>query len=118
MILTIPAPCAWLNSNQRLHRMAAAKLTAQWRAAGKQAATDLEPVEGQVRILAYISKPRGGRWDPNNLWPTIKALVDGIVDAGLIPDDDHEHLIGPDMRRGPKAPAAITLHITPAGDSV
>ena len=30
--------------------------------------------------------------------PTLKALVDGLVDAGLLPDDDARHLQGPDMR--------------------
>jgi crossover junction endodeoxyribonuclease RusA len=77
------------------------------------AASGLPPVVGQVRILAFISKERGGRWDPNNLWPTVKAAVDGIVDAGLLVDDDHEHLVGPDMRRGPKGPAKLTLEIVP-----
>lgn len=115
MILEVPAPCAWLNSNQRLHRMAAAKLTAEWREAGRKAAEgfELQPIEGRVHVVAYISKPRGGRWDPNNLWPTIKAVVDGVVDAGLLADDDHEHVIGPDMRVGAKGPAAVTLEIEP-----
>lgn len=118
MIVSIPAPCGWLNSNQRLHRLAAAKLTAQWREAGRVAASGLPPVVGQVRILAFISKERGGRWDPNNWYPTVKAAIDGIVDTGILVDDDHEHLIGPDMRRGPKGPAKLILKFVPASSDL
>ena len=48
--------------------------------------------------------------DGNNWADTAKALIDGMVTGprvagrpipqwrGLLPDDDHRHLIGPDMR--------------------
>ena len=95
--------------------MAVVKLTAAWREAGKQAVPhDMDPCTGPVRIIAHIWKPRRGRYDPNNLWPTIKACVDGLVDAGLIADDDHTHVIGPDMRHGGTGPAQIILEIVPA----
>lgn len=109
--LEVPAPAGWINSNQRLHRMAVAKLTKAWREAGATAAEGIEPFTGLVHITAHISKPRAGRWDPNNLWPTVKAAVDGMVDAGLLVDDDWEHVIGPDMRRGPKGPACLVVEI-------
>jgi len=109
--LDIPAPCDFINSNQRLHRMAQAKLTKTWRQASATAAHGLEPFTTQVHIIAHIFKPRGGRWDPNNLWPTVKAAVDGLVDAGLLADDDHKHLIGPDMRAGGKGNPEIVLEI-------
>ena len=106
--LTIPAPCDWLNSNQRLHRMVHAKRTAAWRAAGKAAAEahpGWVPFDVPVRIVCTVHKTRGGRWDAGNLYPTAKALVDGIVvDAGLLPDDSNEYVIGPDMRAGEKRP--------------
>jgi len=114
--ITIPAPTTWINSNQRLHRMQTAKLTAAWRAATAQRlherGWDLTPYEGTVRIVAHIYKPRLGRYDPGNLYPTAKACIDGIVDAGLLNDDDYKHVIGPDMRHGGKGPPAITLTIT------
>ena len=34
--------------------------------------------------------------------PTAKAVVDGLVDAGVLPDDDAKHLLGPDLRRHPE----------------
>ena len=111
-IIDIPAPCDFINSNQRLHRMAQAKLTKTWRQASATAAHGLKPFTKRVHITAYIHKPRGGRWDPNNLWPTIKAAVDGLVDAGLLIDDDHKHVVGPDMRHGGKGEARIIIEIT------
>jgi len=115
-MLTIEAPAGWINSNQRLHRQQVAKLTAAWRAAGDAAVTRMrwEPYAGPVHIFAHVWKPRAGRYDPNNLWPTVKAAVDGLVDAGFLVDDDHKHVIGPDMRHGGKGPAAIVLTITEA----
>lgn len=111
--VSIPAPCMLLNSNQRMHRMAAAKLTAQWRMAAKIACrVDGAPnLTDRVHLTAVIYKPRGGRWDANNYWPTVKAAVDGMVDAGVLIDDDNKHIIGPDMRPGDSGPARIVIEI-------
>lgn len=111
-MIDVPAPCAFINSNQRLHRMAQAKLTKAWRQASAAAAHGIPPFTKQVRIIAHIHKPRGGRYDPGNLYPTAKAILDGIVDAGLLPDDDHAHVIGPDMRHGGKGAPRIIIEIT------
>lgn len=110
--IDIPAPCAFINSNDRRHRMAEADLTKAWRAAAAVAAANITPLSPPVHITAHIHKPRGGRYDPGNLYPTAKALVDGLVDAGLLTDDDHKHVIGPDMRHGGKGPARIIVQIT------
>lgn len=112
LTLTIPAPAGWINTNARMHRMAKANLTKQWRMAGYVAARGLGPIAPPVRIVAHITKPRAGRYDPNNLADTTKAIVDGLVDAGLLEDDSFRHVIGPDHRHGGKGPAAITLTIT------
>ena len=34
--------------------------------------------------------------------PTTKPIVDGLVDTGVLPDDDAKHLLGPDLRRHPE----------------
>jgi crossover junction endodeoxyribonuclease RusA len=110
--IRIPAPCQYINSNQRLHRMAQAKLTKAWRQASAAAAHGIPTFAGQVHIIAHIYKPRAGRYDTNNLAPTTKAAVDGLVDAGLLVDDSTEWVIGPDHRHGGKGPAEIILEIT------
>ena len=130
LLLDIPAPCKFINSNSRDHRMAQAKLTAIWRNAGVKAVHDLNqeraahgsgPVQtfmGRVHITATIWKPRGGRWDPNNYAGTTKALVDGLVSAGLFLDDDHKHVIGPDHRHGGKGEARVVLRIEEAPNDI
>lgn len=111
--IEIPAPCGWINTNTRMHRMAKANLTKQWRMAGYVAARNLDPMEPPVRIIAHIWKTRGGRYDPNNLADTTKAIVDGLVDSGLLVDDSFKHVIGPDHRHGGIGSARIVLEITP-----
>ena len=93
--------------------MAKANLTKQWRMAGFVAARNLDPLTPPVRIVAHIWKPRKGRYDPNNLADTTKAIVDGFVDSGLLEDDSFHHVIGPDHRHGGIGPARIVLEIEP-----
>lgn len=108
----IPAPCQFINSNQRLHRMAQAKLTKTWREAAAVAGASVGPLQPPVRIVAHIWKPRGGRYDPNNLAPTTKAIVDGFVDAGILADDSVEYVVGPDHRHGGKGEPAVVMAIS------
>lgn len=111
----------WLNSNDRLHRQQEAKITKAWREAAAEASKHIGPLNPPVHIVAHIWKPRAGRYDPNNLAPTTKAIVDGFVDAGLVPDDSVDYVIGPDHRHGGKGNAAIVLEIreiTPSSDKI
>ena len=109
----ILAPCDWINSNHRTHRMEVAKRTAAWRQAAFIAArNNLTKFDGRVRIVATVHKTRAGRWDAGNLYPTAKACVDGIVQAGVLVDDSNQYAIGPDMRAGEKrATAALVIRI-------
>ena len=103
--LTILAPCDWLNANERLHWAEKARRTRIWRhtahgavlAQAKGARFDVP-----VRITVTIHKTRAGRYDATNWAPTGKALIDGLVDSGLLEDDDNTRVIGPDMRAGEK----------------
>lgn len=105
----------WLNSNDRLHRMQEVKITRAWRETAAERAKHIPPFTGQVHIIAHIFKPRAGRFDPNNLAPTTKAIVDGLVDAGLLVDDSTEYVIGPDHRHGGKGNPEIVLEILEIG---
>ena len=100
--VSVPAPCVMLNSNVRSHRHAAAKLTKQWRMAAKIAARQVPTPDlpKPVRVMAYVWKARANHYDVCNLYPTIKACLDGAVDAGWLLDDDFMHVLGPDMRHG------------------
>lgn len=111
--IEIPAPGKFLNSNQRLHPQAKAKLSRLWRDAAKAVADGLPPFACPVRVIAYVQKPVRNRFDPGNWYPTAKACVDGIVDAQLLADDSWREVEGPDMRRGTPGPEALILEITP-----
>lgn len=102
----------WLNSNDRMHRMKEQEMTRAWRQKAAEAAKGLTAVTPPVRITAFVWKNRGGRYDPGNLYPTAKACVDGLVDAGLLPDDDYTRVIGPDMRHGGTGNPELILEIT------
>ena len=57
--------------------------------------------------------------DVNNWQPTAKALVDGLVDAGVLEDDNDAHLVGPDLRRDWAAEhPEITIEIVALWDAL
>ena len=121
--LTIPIPPGeWISANDRMHWAEKAKRTKALRARGKAYARALGLHRAGlevVHVAAWIGYPRGGKADPANAGPTVKALIDGLTDAGVWPDDDSEHVIGPDYRRGPVTGRAgwheVQLVLTPQG---
>lgn len=111
---TINAPADWINLNQRLHWAKKAELTRAWRLAAHVAAQNAKVHQGftKVHVTAYITKPIRRAFDVHNLIPTLKAVIDGLVDYGLVADDSTKYLTGPDMRVSPEpGPASITLTI-------
>lgn len=99
--LTIPAPAPWLNANDRGHWSKRSGLTRVWRETAQILARQQRlPGLGKVCIEAVLSFPDKRRRDAHNYYPTLKAIVDGLVDHGLIPDDSAQYLIGPDIRVG------------------
>lgn len=116
--LTLIIPDAWwLSSNQRLHWADKAKRTRNIRAyTALKARNDHVPTYETAHVTAWIEYPTNGRADVANSAPTVKAAIDGLVDAGVLPDDDTRHLLGPDFRRtpgrAPKHTHTIRLVIT------
>lgn len=69
-------------------------------AAGWAARGQHIPLLDRAHVLGVYEPPDRRRRDPANLYPSFKACIDGLVDAGVLPDDDAAHLDGPDMRLG------------------
>lgn len=87
-----------LTSNQRLHWAVKARRTSYIRGytrTAAMAAAARTPIDGRARIDAVFQYPDKRRRDRYNLWPTIKAAVDGIVAAGILEDDSDDHIDGP-----------------------
>ena len=53
-----------------------------------EAGLNIKPVYSPVLVTVYA--PTRRRLDPPNLYPTVKAIIDGLTDANLWPDDNHE----------------------------
>jgi hypothetical protein len=51
------------------------------------------PKQDQIIVMAQpLLKSRRSRPDVAACYPTVKAAIDGIVDAGIIPNDTDNHL--------------------------
>lgn len=122
--VALPAGLTLINSNQRLHFREKAKRTARIRATAMEAVTEDRPLMAalaaakpdvlfqRAHILGVIHPATRRRADPANLYPSFKAAVDGLVDAGVLEDDDHTRVLGPDMRLGHVVKGAqLVLHL-------
>lgn len=110
----LPAGLELLNANQRKHWSVKGRTSRAIRdAAHMLALADHVPAMGRAYIVAEYRPPDRRRRDVHNLFPSAKAAVDGLVDAGVLPDDSDEYLTGPDMRLGEVvAGGQLVLHIS------
>ncbi|RRN50482.1 hypothetical protein EI220_06625 [Streptococcus suis] len=83
-----------LNANDRMNWAQKAKITAYLRhiaflkvSEGKYTTHTKKHPCG---LLVTIYAPTKRRMDPPNFYPTVKALIDGMTDAGIWTDDNHE----------------------------
>lgn len=58
------------------------------------------PQQQFVKIRAVYYAPDNRRRDTSNIFPTVKAVIDGIVDAGVLPDDSDKYVKSVEMARG------------------
>lgn len=112
--ITLAAGLTLLNANDRLHHRRKAERTAVLRSKAREAVSENPglvnalaaakpgPLFQRVHVLGILHPDRNDRRDPANWYPSFKAAIDGLVDAGLLEDDDHTHVVGPDMRLGTK----------------
>lgn len=99
--LEIPKADRWLSANQRGRPLWMASTVKVWRdAAHVHARAARLPQLGRAHILAELYFGDRRRRDVHNYYPTLKAVVDGLVDYGLLPDDADDYLTGPDLRHG------------------
>lgn len=114
-------PARLMSMNDRDHWRAKAKMTKLWRAAAHGAVALDHPGASQwlgtgqsrapsiVHIVFPVRDRR--RRDPHNYYPTVKAIVDGLVDAGVWPDDTPEWVTTTEPTLTTSA-LAVTITIT------
>lgn len=82
-----------LSANDRMHPMVKAGITAHLRQLGYEAVGDFvgEPYspERTCQVTVKIAAPSRRKMDDPNWYPTVKALLDGMTDAGLWTDDNN-----------------------------
>jgi hypothetical protein len=111
----IPAPDKWINANNRLHWRKKAALTATWREAAGWIGKADRPVQFErAHAEVYLFFRTAHLRDAGNYAPTVKAAIDGLVcDAGVLPNDDDAHMLGPDIRPGKRV--GPLADVVPAG---
>lgn len=88
-------PAEFINMNDRLHWAVKSKRTKAWRECAGWAAV-AQNCKGHVRkCIVGINLPvrsENIRRDGANWHPTLKAVIDGLVDVGVFIDDDGRHV--------------------------
>lgn len=106
-----------LTANDRHHYMVKARITKQIREASFWMARQLRlPELPKITVaMTWVVADKRKRDGSENLAPTLKALIDGLVDAGVVIDDDQAHVVrGPSLieyRQGDTP--HIVLHVAP-----
>lgn len=92
----------WMSANDRMHWRERATRTKRLRRRGYFEArrNGLLPMR-RTFVTVSVQYASSGRADPANAYPTVKALVDGLVDFGVLTDDDSKHLPEMTFKRAP-----------------
>jgi hypothetical protein len=94
----------WMSANRPIanHAMRSRLINGLHTVAGWMARAQLQPVLRPCTVTWTIQYPRGtGRADPDNAYPVCKAVLDAVVQAGALADDDSVHVTGRTYTRGP-----------------
>lgn len=83
------------NAVHNMHYRKASADRKLWRGMGKKAAETAEiPPLAAVKVTCWGVYPGGRLPDPDACAPSLKGVLDGIVDAGVIPDDTGQYVHG------------------------
>lgn len=111
-VLRFDAPAKVWSTNERLHWSKAAELRREWRTAGWVYGLKLTRPRppGAVQVTLPFRDRR--RRDPHNYVGTVvKSIIDGLVDAGVWPDDTPEYVsvLEPVIEVGPQAQVVVRI---------
>lgn len=85
-----------VNAQRNMHHMVAARLVKVWRELAAEACADKPAFDGNrpVTVAVYTALRTKRSQDCGAAYPAVKAAIDGMVDAGIIPDDTPQYLAG------------------------
>jgi len=112
----LPPADVWsINAERSMHWAKRSRLVKAWRECShvECVAAKLGPQPPSV-VTVTLPFARNARRDPMNYFTVVKAIVDGLVDAGLWPDDTNDYVTvtQPILSRGT---AEVVVTITPLG---
>jgi hypothetical protein len=112
-LIPLPWNAPLLMDNQRLHWADKMRKTRQLRwGADTLARSHRIPQLDRARIVLHWQPATRRRRDQLSIAPTLKPLVDGLIDALVLPDDDSEHAELSCRIEPVAAPAAMWLVVT------
>lgn len=113
--LALPAGYDLLSANDRHHWRAKAKIVAQIREdAASLARSQHLPRFERVRVTAVLHPRDKRHQDSDNVQPTVKACIDGIVAAGFLPGDDDRYVLSTTYVLGaPVKGKQLVIHFEP-----
>ena len=95
----------WLTLNGRLTYWPKAERIRLLRRRGKILAQGKPRFASKATCYVEVQGRTSNRFDAHNTMPTLKALVDGFVDAGILTDDSQDYLRGPWPEAGEPDPS-------------
>lgn len=114
-VIEVPGRPVSLNAERGQHWAARSKEVKQRREDAFWLAKEAKiPRLERVLIVGTPVYPDRRRRDPGNAYPTVKAIVDGLRDAGVIEDDSDRYVAGIVMRPAevrPGTPGAMRIEI-------
>lgn len=111
--LSLAYPSPPLSENQSLNRYERARRVRDLRTAAGFWARSLRSRPERIEVsLVWVVADRRRR-DADNPVPTLKALCDGLVDGGLVPDDTPEYMAKhmPVIEYRPGVPPHLELRV-------
>lgn len=100
-----------ISMNDRTMNLHSNARTQFWKAAAAEAAAGIDPLDW-ARVIVWFRFPDNIRRDTSNRQPIVKAIVDGLVVAGVVPDDRDEFVGGQDARRlYPNGPHRVVVQV-------
>lgn len=118
LVIELPPGLELLNANDRRHYREVAKKTALLRDEGYRAAKGSLMSFGKVKVRCIFRAPDNRRRDVANLYPSFKAILDGVVSAGVLVDDNDRFVKEFTMVRGENLPkkGQLIIEITEVDD--
>jgi crossover junction endodeoxyribonuclease RusA len=92
-LLTVRGKLLSINAERKVHALRRADYVREWRdSAGWEAKAARLPHFERVSIIAQPVQHHARLADAGNHLPSVKAIVDGLVDVGVLDGDGPEHV--------------------------